>query len=87
MTSSVASFSKRSLQDYEAGAVIPFKHFQELGRLLRRPPEWFLYGDEALRPDDEIRQLQHEVQALRDQLDEVLALLRQERPARGQGSP
>jgi repressor LexA len=43
----MASFSKRSLQDYEAGSTIPYSHFRELGRLLNKPPEWFLYGDEA----------------------------------------
>jgi transcriptional regulator with XRE-family HTH domain len=81
-----ASFSKRSLQDYEAGAVVPFKHFRELGRLLERDTEWFLHGDATRLADEEIRQLQEEVQALRDQLDEVLALLRNEGPATGEAS-
>lgn len=41
----MASFSKRSLQDYEAGETIPYRHFREIGRLLHKPTEWFLYGD------------------------------------------
>lgn len=41
-----ASFSARSLQDYENGVTIPYKHFQELGRLLDVSHEWFMYGDE-----------------------------------------
>jgi transcriptional regulator with XRE-family HTH domain len=41
-----SGFSKRSLQDYEAGVTIPYKHLRELGRLLKKPEEWFLYGDD-----------------------------------------
>ncbi len=40
-----AGFGKRSLQDYEAGVTIPYKHLRELSRLLKKPTEWFLYGD------------------------------------------
>lgn len=50
----MASFSKRSLQDYETGVTIPYKHFAEISRLLKRTTEWFLYGDEEelnLTPD------------------------------------
>lgn len=42
----MASFSKRSLQDYEAGVTIPYKHMRELSLLLGRPVEWFLHGEE-----------------------------------------
>ena len=38
-------FSYRSLQGWETGERIPFKHFAELGQLLRKTSEWFLYGD------------------------------------------
>src|SRR3954471_19120300 len=41
----MASFSKRSLQDYEAGVTIPYRHLREFGRLLNKPEEWFLYGE------------------------------------------
>jgi transcriptional regulator with XRE-family HTH domain len=49
--------SKRSLQDYEAGKTIPWKYFQLLEKILKRPLEWFLYGEEgtattALDADD-----------------------------------
>jgi len=50
---SMTSFSKRSLQDYELGETIPYRHFAELGRLLRRPAEWFLHGDEAVNVEEE----------------------------------
>lgn len=47
----MTSFSKRSLQDYEAGVRTPFKHLQELSGLLRRPVEWFLHGDAPAASD------------------------------------
>jgi len=58
----MASFSKRSLQDYEYGETIPYKHFQELSRLLAKPPEWFLYGDEAIAipGEDRLREIVRE---------------------------
>lgn len=40
----MASFSKRSLQDYESGATIPYRHLAEIGKLLNTDPSWFLYG-------------------------------------------
>lgn len=40
----VATFSKRSLQDYEAGVTIPYRHLREIARLLDRPVEWLLHG-------------------------------------------
>lgn len=42
----MGAFSYRSLQGWETGERIPFKHFAELGQLLRKTSEWFLYGDE-----------------------------------------
>lgn len=53
--SEMGSFSKRSLQDYESGVTIPYKHLTELGRLLNRATEWFLYGDQqpaVVDPED-----------------------------------
>jgi transcriptional regulator with XRE-family HTH domain len=41
----MTSFSKRSLQDYEAGVTIPYRNFKEIAALLKRPVEWFLHGD------------------------------------------
>ena len=64
----LATFSKRSLQDYETGVTIPYKHLRELGRLLARSPEWFLYGDDS--EDDAIGRLE-------GQLGEVLVVVHQ----------
>lgn len=75
----IASFSKRSLQDYEAGLTIPYRHFRELARLLKRPVEWFLYGDQEDAAEERIEQLREivreEIAAVRSDLAEILALL------------
>jgi transcriptional regulator with XRE-family HTH domain len=42
----MASFSKRSLQDYETGVSVPYRHLRELNSLLGRPVDWFLHGDQ-----------------------------------------
>ena len=69
----LAEFSKRSLQDYEAGNTIPYRHMREIGAITRKPVEWFLYGD-----DPEVSDLSKRVDQLQEQLDEVLALLREQ---------
>lgn len=43
--SEMASFSKRSLQDYEAGNTIPYRHMREISALLARDVQWFLHGE------------------------------------------
>ena len=68
----LASFSKRSLQDYEAGITIPYRHMREIAALTRKPTEWFLYGE-----DPEVSDLAQRVDQLQTQLDEVLDLLRE----------
>ena len=59
----MASFSKRSLQDYEGGTTIPYRHLREIGALTRKTPEWFLYGEEQESPD-----LTNRLGALEEQL-------------------
>jgi transcriptional regulator with XRE-family HTH domain len=36
---------KRSVQAYEAGATIPYRHLHRLADIFERPASWFLYGD------------------------------------------
>jgi transcriptional regulator with XRE-family HTH domain len=36
---------KRSVQAYEAGRTIPYRHLHRLGQIFERPSSWFLYGD------------------------------------------
>jgi DNA-binding XRE family transcriptional regulator len=52
---------KRSVQAYEAGRTIPYRHLHRLGQIFERPSSWFLYGDQpgddgssAVDGDDEI---------------------------------
>lgn len=40
------NISTRSLQDYEAGVTIPWKHFQMLSSIFDRPLAWFIHGEE-----------------------------------------
>ena len=37
---------KRSVQAYESGATIPYRHLHRLAEIFERPASWFLYGDE-----------------------------------------
>jgi hypothetical protein len=41
---------KRSVQAYEAGRTIPYRHIHRLGQIFERPSSWFLYGDQ---PEDD----------------------------------
>ena len=76
---SMASFSKRSLQDYETGETIPYRHFAELGRLLGKPHEWFLYGEKEPEPTtaEEFRSLQAELAEVHGRLARVDATMGQ----------
>jgi transcriptional regulator with XRE-family HTH domain len=53
----IASFSKRSLQDYERGVSVPYRHMRELSSLLGPPVEWFLYGEQPPRMDEDLKRL------------------------------
>lgn len=74
--------SKRSLQSYEAGVHIPWKHFETMGRIFGRPLEWFLRGEnEAERdelgdadgsPDDRLAALEAQVAAMRADVRKLL---------------
>jgi transcriptional regulator with XRE-family HTH domain len=76
----IATFSKRSLQDYEAGVTIPWPHMREISALLGKPVEWFLHGE-----PDEIST--DRLQGLEDQLEETLERLRRvEELLRGDGA-
>lgn len=71
----ISSFSKRSLQNYETGVTIPYRHLRELARLLRRREEWFLYGNEANPLPPEVERFE----ALADRLEKMLLRLEEER--------
>lgn len=71
----LAPFSKRSLQDYEAGETIPYKHLSDLSRLLGRPTEWFLYGDDDATSSDG-EESQEAMRAMLARVEETLAEVR-----------
>jgi PAS domain S-box-containing protein len=39
--------TRRSIQGYEAGSVVPYKHLDRLGELLGETPAWFLGGEQT----------------------------------------
>jgi transcriptional regulator with XRE-family HTH domain len=46
----LAPFSTRSLQDYERGEIIPYRQMRDIAKLLDRPVEWFLHGEQPDEP-------------------------------------
>lgn len=83
----VASFSKRSLQDYEAGVTIPYKHLRELAGIFRRKPEWFLHGDPDDVSEDRLAGLESQLDEALDRLQRVEGLLRADRDSGGERPP
>lgn len=81
----MASFSKRSLQDYETGQTIPYRQLQELGRLLGRPTEWFLYGERDPSGAD-LEQVLGAVEALRAEVSEIRGIVEELRGGPAQDS-
>lgn len=64
-------FKRRSLQDYETGVTIPFKHLREISALLDRPVEWFLHGDPDQPSSEDWRQVREEIAHLADVLARI----------------
>lgn len=71
--SELANISKRSLQDYEAGVTVPYKKLTSFAKILGRPVEWFLHGEqEETVSRDQLSQLHEEVATLRGLVEELL---------------
>lgn len=71
--------SVRTMQNYEAGKFVPYRHLDALSRLLGRSPSWLLYGHERPESDrllasvrEQRNQLRHNLERLRE-LGERLA--------------
>lgn len=66
--------STRSLQGYEAGEVVPYRHMAKLAEITKRPVAWFLHGDEEiLEPHEELRlMVREEVAAVLARVEEML---------------
>lgn len=73
----MATFSKRSLQDYEAGLTIPYRQMPELAKLLQREVAWFLHGDPepAPSPNGLLGEVAESVSVLSDSMSEALLRL------------
>jgi transcriptional regulator with XRE-family HTH domain len=71
-------FSKRSLQDYEAGTTIPYKHMQEIAALTGKAPEWLIHGDpEPTREsEDALDRVHDRLTAIEARVLELSGLLR-----------
>jgi hypothetical protein len=77
---------KRSVQAYEAGTTIPYRHLHRLADIFERPASWFLYGEEpagdgpagAERDEEIIKRLDAQTRVLRaltTQIREVRTVL------------
>lgn len=79
----------RSVQSYESGAVLPYRHLARLGALLHRSPAWFLHGRTsgveerdalvALRREfhDRFRTLDEQLGQLNERLEQLRGLAAQ----------
>lgn len=67
----ITSVSKRSLQDYENGVTLPYRHLRELGKLLGKDVEWFLHGDDEVEEEDRLAAIEKELQAVQRELAAV----------------
>ena len=52
---------KRSVQAYEAGTTIPYRHLQRLAEIFERSPSWFLYGDQGTEGSSSSEELDGEI--------------------------
>jgi transcriptional regulator with XRE-family HTH domain len=82
--------SVRTLQNYESGRFVPYRHLDELSRVLRRRAAWLLHGDELPRLDellnasrrqrDQLRQNTERLRELSEQLAAAGRLAEARRP-------
>lgn len=63
--------STRSVQDYERGETIPWKHFKRLETIFQRDLDWFLHGEPIERVDPEIAVLTEKIDGLARQLADI----------------
>ena len=89
--------SVRTLQNYESGRFVPYRHLDELSRLLQRRAAWLLHGDELPRLDellsasrrqrDRLRQNTERLRELSEQLAAAGRVAEEWRPARAPDDP
>ena len=67
--------SERSVQDYERGVTVPYKHFDRLAQIFPgRSAEWFRLGDEGIKANDPAV-IEEALRPVREQQERVLSEL------------
>jgi transcriptional regulator with XRE-family HTH domain len=69
---SALGVSVRSVQNYESGTIVPYRHLREIEAILRKPHGWLLDGDAyalTASVEDLQQAVQQHSQLLRDQLE------------------
>lgn len=73
--------SKRSVQDYEAGATLPWKHLREIARVLDKHVDWFMRGadagDDAPASPSDLARLEKRVEELQGSMKDLHAFLQE----------
>ena len=69
--------SVRTLQNYEAGKFIPFRHLDSLSRLLGRSRFWLLYGEEQHDAHQLLARSRQQRLRLGENLERLVQLRRQ----------
>jgi transcriptional regulator with XRE-family HTH domain len=74
--------STRSLQGYEAGEVVPYRHMARLSEVTRREVAWLLHGDDptSAAPADLRRVVREEVASALAHVEELLERLADQAP-------
>jgi transcriptional regulator with XRE-family HTH domain len=66
--------SLRTLQNYEAGKFVPYRHLDVLSMLLGRHPSWLLYGHEQPDVDQLVARSRHQRDRLKTNLSRLVEL-------------
>jgi transcriptional regulator with XRE-family HTH domain len=66
--------SVRTVQNYESGRIVPYRHLDTLSRLLRRRTTWLLSGEEEPDLDRLLTELRRQRQALLKNTSRLLEL-------------
>lgn len=69
--------SLRTIQNYEAGRFVPYRHLDALSRLLGRSPSWLLYGHEEADADRVLTSLREQRRRLHVNLERLRELSEQ----------
>ena len=67
----------RSIQNYESGVSVPYRHLRTIESLTHKRPGWTLDGDGDGALDSKIAALQETIEAHRTAMEEHLRLMRE----------